>query len=202
MLGSRELQFSIDSSNSSACFALYEQIYSIAKSNMEYDSNLVILCIGTDRSTGDCLGPLVGHKLMFNYFLKNVSVYGTLKNPVHAKNLKENVDIIYKNVPNPYIIAVDASLGKCENIGKINLYKGPLYPGAGVNKDLIPVGDISITGIVNISGFMEYIVLQNTRLSVVMQLADIISKSLYMTVINLNKIKHSFSSMNLYTAQK
>lgn len=202
MLGSRELQFSIDSSNSGACFALYEQIYSIAKSNMDYGSNLVILCIGTDRSTGDCLGPLVGHKLMFNYFLKNVSVYGTLKNPVHAKNLKENVDIIYKNVPNPYIIAVDASLGKCENIGKINLYKGPLYPGAGVNKDLIPVGDISITGIVNISGFMEYIVLQNTRLSVVMQLADIISKSLYMTIINLNKIKHSFSSMNLYTAQK
>ena len=26
-------------------------------------NDIVILCIGTDRSTGDCLGPLVGHKL-------------------------------------------------------------------------------------------------------------------------------------------
>ena len=31
--------------------------------NTEHDE-LVILCIGTDRSTGDCLGPLIGHKLV------------------------------------------------------------------------------------------------------------------------------------------
>ena len=28
----------------------------------EKSENIVLLCIGTDRSTGDCLGPLVGHK--------------------------------------------------------------------------------------------------------------------------------------------
>ena len=25
---------------------------------------VVVLCVGTDRATGDCLGPLVGHQLM------------------------------------------------------------------------------------------------------------------------------------------
>ncbi|MNE77605.1 hypothetical protein D3C80_1739330 [compost metagenome] len=34
------------------------------------------------------------------------------------------------------------------------------------------MGDISIYGIVNVGGFMEYMVLQNTRLSLVMRMAD------------------------------
>lgn len=51
--------------------------------------------------------------------------------------------------------------------------------GAGVNKQLPPVGDIHLTGIVNVGGFMEYFVLQNTRLSLVMRLSDIIATSLY-----------------------
>jgi putative sporulation protein YyaC len=47
-----------------------------------------------------------------------------------------------------------------------------------VNKSLPEVGNIHITGIVNVSGFMEYFVLQNTRLSLVMNMAEIISTSI------------------------
>jgi putative sporulation protein YyaC len=47
-------------------------------------------------------------------------------------------------------------------------------PGAGVNKDLPPVGQLHITGIVNVGGYMEYMILQNTRLNLVMRLADVI----------------------------
>ena len=32
--------------------------------NNIYKKDLIILCIGTDRSTGDSLGPLVGSRLM------------------------------------------------------------------------------------------------------------------------------------------
>jgi putative sporulation protein YyaC len=113
---------------------------------------------------------------------------GTLKDPVHAKNLNEKMNYIYNTFSKPYVIAIDASLGKTENIGKINLYSGPLFPGAGVNKSLPPVGNISITGIVNISGFMEYLVLQNTRLSLDMEMSDTISLGLYMS---LNIIKRT-----------
>ena len=35
-----------------------------------------------------------------------------------------------------------------------------------------------IIGIVNVGGFMEYLVLQNTRLSLVMRMADVISTGL------------------------
>lgn len=47
---------------------------------------LVFLCIGTDRLTGDCLGPYVGQQLLCNASEK-VHVYGTLSHPVHALNL-------------------------------------------------------------------------------------------------------------------
>lgn len=48
----------------------------------------------------------------------------------------------------------------------------------GVSKTLPPVGDIHVTGIVNVGGYMEYLVLQNTRLSVVIRMAEVISKAL------------------------
>jgi len=35
---------------------------------------------------------------------------------------------------NPYIIAIDASLGRKDHVGLITLGTGPLRPGLGVNK--------------------------------------------------------------------
>ncbi|WDC85687.1 DUF1256 domain-containing protein [Caloramator sp. mosi_1] len=63
-----------------------------------YNKKLVILCIGTDRSTGDCLGPLVGYKLNRLTLNKNIDIFGTLNTPVHAKNLDEHIDFIYNNI--------------------------------------------------------------------------------------------------------
>ena len=53
------------------------------------DMTPVILCIGTDRATGDCLGPLVGEQL-FNYN-HNYMVFGNLSSPVHALNIRETI---------------------------------------------------------------------------------------------------------------
>ena len=194
MLQTQPLQFSIESFKPNASYLLSNEITALVKNiceskNISNNPEVVVLCIGTDRSTGDCLGPLVGHRLSRNYSMMNINVFGTLKEPVHAKNLDEKINYIFNNIRNPFIIAIDASLGKMENIGKINLYNGPLFPGAGVNKNLQPVGDISITGIVNMSGFMEYIVLQNTRLSLVMEMAEIISLSLYISIKNMKQVE-------------
>jgi len=137
----------------------------------------VILCIGTDRATGDSLGPLIGYKLKHISY-PNVFVYGTLDQPVHAKNLSETLEMIDEKHPKALIIAIDACLGKMDHIGYITLGEGSIKPGAGVQKNLPPVGDLFITGIVNFSGFMDMIILQNTRLSLVMQMADIISSGI------------------------
>ncbi|MBO8155637.1 MAG: spore protease YyaC [Bacillaceae bacterium] len=142
-----------------------------------YKQNVIILCIGTDRSTGDSLGPLVG-TFLSEQDPSNLSVYGTLDHPVHAKNIDEHLKKIHENHVNPFIIAVDACLGKYSSIGTIIAGQGSLRPGAAVKKDLPEVGNLFISGVVNISGYMEYFVLQSTRLSIVMNMAKKIACSL------------------------
>lgn len=136
-------------------------------------SPLLLLCIGTDRSTGDSLGPLVGEKLHKN--CPYAKVLGNLARPVHAGNLEKVLQEVEELYQDPFVIAIDASLGRSENVGTIKLARGALKPGAGVNKNLPEVGNFHITGVVNVGGFMEYLVLQNTRLFTVMRMVDIIS---------------------------
>ena len=142
------------------------------------ENNVVILCIGSDRATGDCLGPLVGDHI--KNVLPHVAVFGTLENPVHALNLESTLETIYEYYNDPFIIAIDASLGIPEHIGYATVSSSPLVPGKGVNKNLPAIGNLSITGIVNVAGFPNSILLQSTRLHTVMTLADCIGKAISM----------------------
>lgn len=145
---------------------------------------LVFLCIGTDRSTGDSLGPLIGYKLKQTP-VENTYVYGTLKEPVHALNLEQILNAIYKEHKDPLIIAIDAALGRRDHIGYMTLSAAPLSPGLGVKKNLPRVGDVSITGVVNKSSDLSDSRLSNTRLSVVMTLADSIVKGIRTSLLCL-----------------
>lgn len=158
----------------SSSYEFGRQLYEFVASERNERQPLIFLCIGSDRATGDSLGPIVGHRLA-QHPMKSVYVYGTLKEPVHAKNLQDILSLIRSLFPNPYIIAVDASLGKAAHIGYYTLAQGTLKPGAGVGKQLPCVGNLYITGIVNLSGFLEHSLLQTTRLHTVVSLADRIS---------------------------
>lgn len=142
----------------------------------------IILCIGTDRSTGDSLGPLTGWHLTSLLRPHGIEIFGTVDNPVHAVNLENNITTIKDRGPHHPVIAIDACLGKVSPVGTIALEEEPLCPGVGLNKSLPPVGDISITGIVNIGGFMEFQVLQNTRLSLVLKMSRIIANSIFLAL--------------------
>lgn len=148
---------------------------------------VVVICIGTDRSTGDSLGPLVGMKLKRRF--PNNHIFGTLESPVHALNLEDTIKKVESTFHDPFIIGIDACLGKLSSIGIISASDGPVKPGAGVNKQLPPVGDMHITGIVNVSGFMQHIVLQNTRLHLVMSMADFIADSLFLSLYRRESIQ-------------
>lgn len=150
-------------------------------------SEFVILCIGTDRVTGDSLGPLIGYKLS-RLPLEHIYIYGTLDEPVHAQNLADTITRIRLLHPDTPIIAIDASLGSRKHLGYVTLGRGPLVPGAGVNKELPSIGDICITGIVNTSGVLEHMLLQTTRLSVVMNIADCIANAIHTAYLDRPKM--------------
>lgn len=178
--------FYFNATDSNASYYFSNKLSHLIEENINQNQEIIILCIGSDRSTGDSLGPLIGYKL-FQRRIDNLKVYGTLDSPVHAVNLKLTLETIKEEHPGAFIIAVDASLGKAEHIGYITLSTKSLKPGLGVNKDLPEVGNLCITGIVNISGVMDTMVLQSTRLSTVMELADCISNGIIWTLYRLKK---------------
>lgn len=159
--------------DNSAIYQFCRQLFGIIESKAVEKQNIVILCIGSDRATGDCLGPIIGYKLEKLQY-RNLAIYGTLNKPVHAKNLEDTLALIHERYENPLIIAIDASLGKDKHVGYVTLAEGSLKPGIGVDKELPQVGDICITGIVNVTGYLNHMLLQTTRLDTVMQLADFI----------------------------
>lgn len=155
-------------------------------------TEVIFLCIGTDRSTGDSLGPLIGYKLK-EQGMKNGKVFGTLDNPVHAMNLEACMDGLRQRFPNAVVVAVDASVGNAEHVGFVTLGRGPLKPGLGVRKELDAVGDICITGIVGSSRNGDPLMLQSIRLSVVMRLADCISRSICLGMNLIGRRVENFS---------
>lgn len=139
-----------------------------------------IVCIGTDRASGDALGPLIGTELMAWNRLP-CAVYGTLDHPLHASNLVALLEKVPK-LKNARTLAIDASLGQASEVGTVAVGVGALRPGAGVQKKLPEIGRYYVTGTVNIGGFMDYYVLQNTRLALVMRMAQLIAESIKLSL--------------------
>ena len=147
------------------------------------NKDTVIVCIGTDKCIGDCLGPLVGTILTENFF--PLPVYGTLSSPIHALNISERLDEIYANHPNASIIGVDACLGDEDDIGEIRIRDYAIRPGKGVGKELPEVGMASVIGIVDSSDSSELFFSRSIRLSFIMNMAKSISR-IFIESYNLN----------------
>ncbi|CUO51381.1 spore protease YyaC [Clostridium sp. NSJ-49] len=151
--------------------------YEIAEFIRKYiTSETVIVCIGTDKCIGDCLGPLVGTFLEESSF--PVPVYGTLQSPIHALNIDKKIDEIKKTHPQATIIGIDACLGDTNSIGEIHVRDYPIHPGKGVGKSLPEVGVASIIGIVDSSDNAEFFTSRGIRLSLVFEMARVICHGL------------------------
>lgn len=175
-----ERPFIIDSTLENASLEFGTAFYYCLQSFEQDYSKIILLCIGSDRATGDSLGPLIGYKLsgaLEEHI--DVKIFGTLEKPVHAVNLSYNINRIYEEYKNPLIIAIDACLGNSADIGNLSIHKGYINPGTGVGKSLPLVGDMGITGVVNHNGSMELIILQNTSLNIIMKMADVVSNGIY-----------------------
>ena len=141
----------------------------------EYMNNAAIVCIGTDKCIIDSLGPLTGTLLKKENI--KADIYGTLENPVHAMNIDEYIRNL-RSRDYDCIIAVDASLSNKKNQGMIEVREGSITPGKGIGKFLPEIGDISIIGIVNSGnkGFQDLV--QDTRLSLIYEMAETICRGI------------------------
>ncbi|TDK65181.1 spore protease YyaC [Bacillus salipaludis] len=142
---------------------------------------IVFLCIGSDRYVGDSLGPLVGTMLRESDVPYHI--YGTLKEPVHAFNLKDILKDIHKQHKKPLIISIDACLGEKNQVGFIYFNKGPLAPGSALEKILPKVGDYHFKSMINyIDPLPASQFLNDTRLFTIFNFARTIVKIICHTI--------------------
>ena len=86
-----------------------KKLSSFLNSTDAFSHPIAVMCIGSDRSTGDSLGPLIGYKLS-KFAFNNVFIYGSLNNPINAVNLEFAITFIKNFHSNPYIIAIDLGI--------------------------------------------------------------------------------------------
>lgn len=145
---------------------------------------MVILCIGSDKIAGDALGPLVGSRLVE----ENVPayVYGVLGRTVNGTNLEDYKKFIREKHKEDKIVAVDACMGKKEDVGKIRVLENGIRAGGVVKRDNPRIGDIGIGAVVAEHGEDYMARLLSADFSLVESLADKISVFL----LNLLKRNH------------
>lgn len=153
----------------------------------KYDK-IIFFCVGTDRITGDSFGPIVGYKLKYLFGgVQGIKIYGHLDKNINASNANDTIRYIKGTYKNPFIIAIDSAISTRENIGKILVENNGMHLGKALNKNINCIGDLSVKGIVsqnvNVPQY-NFKLLQNTSLSLVMNMADIVSNGIY-DVINM-----------------
>ena len=148
---------------------------SLLKKNLNKEELPVIVCIGSDLAIGDSLGPIVGSMLKFKTQGLGVFVYGTLSAPITAKEIGYMRTFLRETHKNNPVIAIDAAVGDGGDIGLIKLNDMPIMPGAGANKQLGSIGDISLMGIVAEKSVGNYGLFNTTRLNLVYSMSEIIS---------------------------
>lgn len=149
----------------------------------------VVLCIGSDLSIGDSLGPITGTKLKSSLSGLNCYVYGTLAKPITAHEVKYMNEFLKLTHPDSPIIAVDAAVGLAGDIGLIKISRRGLKPGSGANKKLAKVGDVSIMGIIAEQSLFNYSLFSATRLNMIYKMSEIIAEGI--TSFMLDYIQNS-----------
>lgn len=138
----------------------------------------IIVCVGSDLAIGDCLGPITGSMLKYKTQGLKTFLYGTLASPVTAKEVPYMRTFLKETHAGSQVIAVDAAVGGEGDIGLIKISDTPLFPGAGAQKKLGALGDLSIMGIVAEKSISNYNLFNTTRLNLVYKMAEILSDSL------------------------
>jgi putative sporulation protein YyaC len=141
----------------------------------------VILCIGSEKICGDSLAPIVGDLLIQKYNLP-CFVYGTTEHSVNGTILVPFTSFIKSTHLNAPVIAVDACLGKAENVGKIRIIKGGVCPKKAVMETAETVGDIGILGVTQKIGSNAVMQLLSASAETVNLLAVIIALGFFFAV--------------------
>lgn len=135
--------------------------------------SVTIVFIGTDANVGDSLAPMAG-SLTFSGGAQ-IFTYGNLNTPITAKDVPFITEFVKNAHPQSKTIAIDAAVGSKEDLGSIKILQKSIRPGLGVNKNLPPIGDVSIIGVVAERSKSTFSALGYAKISGVYAMAKVIA---------------------------
>lgn len=152
-------------------------------------SEVVILCIGTNKLIGDSIGPVVGQKLKEEKMKETVYIYGDMNETINFKNAKEKIENIFKTYQKPFIITIDSALGTKTMVSKIVVNKGIVRLGKSLGRSICYPSHIIIKGVVGEykNTFEDNIkILNEVNQELIWYLSDIMAKGIKQEI---NKIR-------------
>ncbi|HHU43360.1 MAG: spore protease YyaC [Bacillota bacterium] len=150
----------------------------------------VILCIGTDKVPGDSLGPVVGDLLIMKYNI-DAFVYGHSAKPVNGINYEDYIEHISLHHKNSLIIAIDACVGREEDIGRIKISTKGLVAGEALKKKNKTIGDVALLGVVAKAGKDNLEQLKNADVALIRSMANTMAK------ITVSIVNYAYNIKNL-----
>jgi putative sporulation protein YyaC len=154
-----------------------DSLHSIIPEGTEH---IFVMGIGSNVINGDSLGPFVG-TLLHNLYPKHLTIFGNLQSPLDAQTLVPQVSGI--TLPkNSFVIAIDSVLGSERIVNSIVVRDGSILPGSGLGKNLPPIGDCSIMGVVLENNPTLECSLLSTNLHLIYTMATNIAKGISLAV--------------------
>lgn len=161
---------------------LFSRLVSVLRQEIPGGREVVFLCIGIDRSAGDCFGPMTGTLLKQ---LRVPNVIGTLEEPLHAGNIA--LVCTGLSTKNSFVVAIDAALGSAREVGYIKIKRSPLLPASAMGKQLDPVGNISVLLNVGMGGIANYLLLQSASINMVWKGSNVLARAICAALYSLKK---------------
>jgi putative sporulation protein YyaC len=154
-----------------------QTLYSLIPQGVEH---IYVIGIGSNRISGDSLGPFVG-TLLYNICPSHLTVLGNLKSPLDATTLVPTLTpFIFRN--NSFVLAIDSVMGNEDMVNSIVVNEGSLVPGRGLGNILPAIGDCSISGVVLQNDPALKNSLLCTDLNLIYTMATSIAKGIALTV--------------------
>ncbi len=146
----------------------------------------VIVCIGTDKISGDALGPLVGDFLVEIYDI-DAFVYGKSRSNVNGVNFSAYHAHIQSHHSDSMIIAIDSCLGIKADVGKIKVTASGVRAGGALGKNNQRIGDIGILAVVGEYGQDNFNILRNIDKIFVQDLAFSVAAKVHSLLQNIKE---------------
>lgn len=151
-------------------------------------SNLVFLCVGTNKIIGDAIGPIIGDKLkcIENDFTK---VYGTTQNTLNFSNAQEIIEKIYKEQKKPFLVTIDAALGNKKEVGTIFIGNGLIKLGNALEKNICFYSNVNIKCVVGnyfLNKKQNIEELRNADFNNILTMSKIVSNGIVNVLKNFN----------------